>query len=262
MRAWPRALLARLVDALILLVVPIAAIAIWWVASQDSTSPFYPPLETIVEAFEDTWLFERFGSDVVPSLRRLFAGYALAVAVGVGVGALLGRIPTLHRAFNPLVQFGRAIPATALVPVGIVLLGIGDAPKIYLIAFVSLFPILLNTIDGVRSVEPGIEDVARSFRLTRTQRVLAVQLPSAAPQVVSGMRIALGIAFIMMVVSEMVAATSGIGFLTLTAQQSLAVPEMWSGMILLGLLGAVINYVFVVCERRLLRWHYSASEGS
>jgi len=122
-----------------------------------------------------------------------------------------------------------------------------------------MFPILLNTIDGVRGIEPGLEDVARSFRLTRRQRIFTIQLPSAAPRIFAGMRIALSIAFIMMIVTEMIGATSGIGFVTLNAQQNFQVPLMWSGMILLGILGALLNFLFLLLERRVLRWHYRST---
>lgn len=246
----------KLRNAIVMLMIPVGAIVAWWFLSLNSSSPFFPPLQEIVTTFRETWLFAHFGSDIVPSLQRMLAGYGLAIGVGVSVGVLLGRIRVFQDALNPLVQFGRSIPATAMVPVGIALLGIGDLPKILLIAFVAQFPILLNTIDGVRGVEPGLEDVARSFGLTRLQRVTTVQLPSAAPQIFSGMRIALGIAFILMIVTEMVGATDGIGFVTLQAQMSLQVAQMWSGMILLGIMGASFNLVFVLLEQRVLRWHY------
>lgn len=252
-------MMARLRIWAVMLAVPVGAIVLWWVASEGSTSPFFPPLSRIMETFVETWVSENFYSDVVPSLYRMFTGYVLGVGFGIAFGMLLGRIRPLYQALSPMVHFARSVPATALVPVGITLLGIGDAPKIYLIAFVSIFPVLLNTIDGVRSVEPGLEDVARSFRLTRRQRVLSVQLPAAAPPIFAGMRISLGLAFIMMIVSEMVAATSGLGFMTLTAQQSFRIAQMWSGMILLGVLGAGLNLLFVQLERWVLRWHYDAS---
>jgi ABC-type nitrate/sulfonate/bicarbonate transport system permease component len=250
---------ARARSLAISLVVPVAAIVLWWVLSAHSTSTYYPPLHTIVTAFRKTWLFSHFGSDIVPSLIRLAAGYALAVVLGVVLGVLFGRVAMLDLAFKPAVQFARSIPATGLVPVSIVLLGIGTAPKIWLIAFVCLFPILLNTIDGVRSVEPGLEDVGTTFRLSRRQRVISIQLPSAAPQMFAGMRIALAFAFIMMIVSEMVGATNGIGFVTLNAQQSFDIPVMWSGMILLGILGATLNLGFVLVERHVLAWHYRST---
>lgn len=238
------------------LLVPVVVLILWWVLSADSSSAFYPSLETILTNFQETWLSERAGTDIVPSLIRLALGYLLAVVGGITLGALLGRVRVLHLAFQPTIQFMRSIPATGLVPVSIVILGIGDAPKVGLIAFVCLFPILLNTVDGVRSVERGLEDVGQTFRLTLRQRIFAIHLPSAAPQIFAGMRISLAIAFIMMIVTEMVGATSGVGFVTLNAQQSFQIPLMWSGMILLGILGASLNTLFVIVERRVLRWHY------
>jgi ABC-type nitrate/sulfonate/bicarbonate transport system permease component len=241
------------------LIVPVAVVVLWWVLSAGSTSAFYPSLQTILQNFRETWLFAHVGSDVVPSLIRFLLGYLLAVVGGVALGVLFGRLRTLDLAFQPSIQFARSIPATGLVPVAITLMGIGNAPKIWLIAFVCVFPILLNTIDGVRGIERGLEDVGRTFRLTRRQRIFAIQLPSAAPQIFAGMRIALAIAFIMMIVTEMVGATSGIGFVTLNAQQSFQVPLMWSGMLLLGVLGAFLNFLFLLVERRVLRWHYRST---
>jgi ABC-type nitrate/sulfonate/bicarbonate transport system permease component len=241
------------------LIVPVVVIVLWWVLSADSTSAFYPPLETILTNFKDTWLFSHVGSDVVPSLLRFVLGYALATFLGIFFGVLFGRLRLLDTAFQPTVQFARSIPATGLVPVSITLMGIGNAPKIWLIGFVCMFPILLNTIDGVRGIESGLEDVGRTFRLTRRQRIFQIQLPSAAPQIFAGMRISLAFAFIMMIVTEMVGATSGIGFVTLNAQQSFEVPLMWSGMVLLGVLGAFLNFLFLLTERRVLSWHYRST---
>lgn len=241
------------------LVVPVVLIALWWVASRHSKSPFFPPLSTILTTFRQTWLFKDVGSEVAPSLERFACGYALGCAFGTALGITLGRIRVLDRAFQPSVQFARSIPATGLVPVCITVLGLGNTPKIWLIAFVCMFPILLNTIDGVRSIEPGLEDVARTFRMSRVQRIFGIQLPSASPQIFAGMRIALSIAFIMMIISEMIGATDGIGYVTLNAQQSFEVPLMWSGMILLAVLGAFFNFLFMLIERRVLRWHYRST---
>jgi ABC-type nitrate/sulfonate/bicarbonate transport system permease component len=243
------------------LVVPVVIVVLWWFLSLDNVSPFFPSLKRILISFQENWLFARVASDVVPSLVRMFAGFGIAVVVGVGLGALLGRLPLVARAFNPVLQFGRSVPATALVPVSIVLLGIGNTPKIALIAFVTVFPIMLNTIDGVRNVDPVLEDVCGSFRLTRRQRILNVQLPAAAPQILAGMRVALSVAFVMMVVTELVAATSGIGYVTLIAQQSFQISLMWSGMLLLGILGVFFNGLFVLIERRLLRWYVQDQEN-
>ncbi|WP_225735004.1 ABC transporter permease [Pseudoclavibacter endophyticus] len=240
---------------LISVIVPIAILVAWWVVSLGSTSPFFPPLRDIMVRLGEDWLLTRVVTDVFPSLLRMFAGFAIALVIGVGLGAVLGRQPLVARALNPVLQFGRALPATALVPVSIVLMGIGDTPKIALIAFVTVFPVMLNTIDGVRNVDLVLEDVCGTYRLTRKQRLLNVQLPAAGPQILAGMRIALSVAFVMMVVTELVAATNGIGYVTLQAQQNFHVTLMWSGMLLLGILGVLINGLFILVERRMLRWY-------
>lgn len=250
----------RAAGAAIGLLLPAILLVVWWFASADSASPFIPPLEVILRTFRETWVFDQVWSDVVPSLQRLFAGYLLAVVVGLAAGVLLGRHRRLDAAFQPMIQFVRAIPGVALVPLGIVLFGIGDTPKILLIALICVFPILLNTIDGVRNIETGLEDVGRLFRLTRRERLTAIQIPSAAPQIFAGMRTAISLAFIMMIVAEMVGATNGIGHQIVQAQQSFRSAEMWAGMVLLALLGAGINGLFTLAERRILRWHHRMAE--
>ncbi|UED84048.1 ABC transporter permease [Streptomyces profundus] len=237
------------------LLVPALLLLLWWTTSARSASPFYPPLSEVLVSFRETWLFARLGSDVVPSLGRLLAGLLIASVVGVAAGVALGRNRPLARALNPAVQFCRAVPGTALVPVSVVLLGIGDGAKIGVIAFVCAFPVLLNTVDAVRGIDPQLEDVARSYRLTRAQRLTSVLLPAAAPQIFAGIRTALGMAFIMMVVTELYAATNGIGFVTVSARNAFDVPRMWAGTVLLGLLGAVLTAAFLALQRRVLRWH-------
>jgi ABC-type nitrate/sulfonate/bicarbonate transport system permease component len=127
--------------------------------------------------------------------------------------------------------------------------------KIFIIAFVCLWPVLLNTIDGVAGVDPTLRETARVYDIGPVDRVLRVTLPAAAPQIFAGMRTALSLALILMVISEMVASTNGIGYFVLQAQRSFAIPEMWSGILLLGILGYVLNAVFLLAERRVLRWH-------
>ncbi|MFJ4770090.1 ABC transporter permease [Streptomyces uncialis] len=243
------------------LLIPLTVAVVWWLVSEQVHSVFYPSLRSILVSFRETWLFAHFGSDIVVSLCRLLAGYLLSAVVGVGLGILLGRVRAIDIALQPAIQFARAIPAVALIPVTILLFGIGDASKILLIAFCCVFPILLNTIDGVRNVEAQLEDVGRSFRLTRWQRVATIQLPSALPQIFAGLRTALGLAFILGIVTEMTGSSNGIGFVTIEAQQTFEIPQMWSGMILLGLLGSLLNALFLFVERRALRWHHRSKAG-
>ena len=242
--------------------VPLAALALWWLASSDSDSFYFPPLSNILSTFGDTWLFERVGTDLVPSLARLAAGFALAVAIGIAGGLLLGISPIARRASAPVVEFLRAIPPVALIPAAILVLGVGDGMKIAIITVACLWPILLNTIDGVAAVEPTLLETARSYAIRPVDRVRSVILPAALPQIFAGMRTSLSIAIIVMVVSEMVASTDGVGFFILESQSSFAITEMWSGILLLGILGYVLNLAFTRVERRMLRWHRGARESA
>jgi ABC-type nitrate/sulfonate/bicarbonate transport system permease component len=182
-------------------------------------------------------------------------GYGIAVAAGLVVGVLLGLSETSRRAAQPIVEFLRSIPPPALIPFGILLMGIGHAMKVFIIAFVCVWPVLLNTIDGVRSVDPTLRETARVYGITGSDRLRYVILPASAPQIFVGMRTSLSLALILMVVSEMVASSNGIGYFVLQSQRSFDIPEMWSGILLLGILGYTLNGIFVLVERRVLRWH-------
>jgi ABC-type nitrate/sulfonate/bicarbonate transport system permease component len=238
--------------------VPLLALVLWGLFSAGSDTYYFPPLTDILETFADTWLFERVGSDVVPSLVRMGLGYVIAVAVGIGAGLLLGLSRRARIAAAPIVEFLRAIPPPALLPFAILVIGVGNSMKVFIIAFVCLWPILLNTIDGVRGIDPTLDDTTRVYGIGSGDRVWRVMLPAAGPQIFAGMRTSLSLALILMVISEMVASTNGIGYFVLQSQRTFAIPEMWSGILLLGILGYVLNGGFMLIERRLLRWHRGA----
>jgi ABC-type nitrate/sulfonate/bicarbonate transport system permease component len=242
--------------------VPVALLVLWGVLSAGSQTFYFPPLTDILAAFNDTWLFERVGSDVVPSLVRLGLGYGIACLVGIAAGLALGLSATLRRAADPVVQFLRAIPPPALIPFGILVLGVGTSMKVFIIAFVCVWPVLLNTVDGVSGVDPTLRETSRVYRVPRRDAILHVMLPAASPQIAAGMRTSLSLALILMVISEMVASTNGIGYFVLQAQRSFSITEMWSGILLLGMLGYALNAIFVLVERRVLRWHRGARESS
>jgi ABC-type nitrate/sulfonate/bicarbonate transport system permease component len=189
---------------------------------------------------------------------RLGLGYAIACLTGVAVGVALGLSQPLRRAANPIVQFLRAIPPPALLPFGILVMGIGTSMKVFIIAFVCVWPVLLNAIDGVAGVDPVLRETARVYDIRLRDRIFKVVLPAAGPQIFAGMRTSLSLALILMVISEMVASTNGIGYFVLQSQRSFAIPEMWSGILLLGILGYVLNAIFLLVERRVLRWHHGA----
>jgi ABC-type nitrate/sulfonate/bicarbonate transport system permease component len=237
------------------ILVPIVVVVVLLLWTAGSSSYYVPPLTDVLSTFNDTWLFERVGSDVVPSLLRLAGGYFLACVIGVAAGLALGLVDWLRRATDPIVQFLRAIPPPALLPFAILILGLGNSMKVFIIAFVCLWPILLNTVDGVAGTEQTLRDTARIYKLGFWARLRELTLPAASPQIFAGMRTSLSLALIMMVISEMVGSTNGIGFFVLQSQRSFAIEEMWSGIILLGILGYVLNVIFIQVEKRVLRWH-------
>jgi ABC-type nitrate/sulfonate/bicarbonate transport system permease component len=252
----------RIIELALEIAVPIALLAVIWAWTAQSETFYYPPLTEVFERFADNWVFERFGSDVWPSLRRMAIGYFLAVIIAIVVGTVLGQSRVLRRAVAPIVEFLRSIPPPALLPFAIVVIGVGDNMKIFIIAFVCLWPVLLNTIDGINGIDPTLRDIARVYGVSGRDRLLRMTLPAASPQIFAGMRLSLSLAVILMVISEMVASTNGIGFFVLQSQRSFAIPEMWSGILLLGILGYVLNLVFVIIERRVLAWHRGAKASA
>lgn len=246
---------ARTLPLLVQIGVPALAVAGWAAWSSAAHSIYFPPLTAILEAFQKTWLFDRFTSDLLPSLVRVGLGYLIGCLLGVLAGFILGRTRFLREMSAPVLHFARAMPAPALLPFMMVVFGLGDGMKIGLIAFGTLFPVLLSTLDGVRSVEPSYLEAARSYGIGRRDRVFRILLPASLPQIMAGMRTSLALALILIVISEMVASTSGIGYFVLQAQRTFELPEMWGAMLLLGMLGITMNAAFVPVERRALRWY-------
>jgi ABC-type nitrate/sulfonate/bicarbonate transport system permease component len=234
---------------------PLALLVVWWVASADSQSFYLPPLRQILEAFASVWLGARLVDDVLPSLARLLTGFALAGLAGVALGVVIGSSPRLRAACEPVLEFLRAIPPPVLVPIFILVAGIGTAMKVLVIVSGCLWPILLNTVEGVRARDEVLEDTCRAYGIRGQWRLRHLVLRAASPQIVTGMRQALSIGIILMVISEMFAASSGLGFTIVQFQRGFAIPEMWSGILLLGLLGVVLSFGFRLVENRVLSWY-------
>lgn len=242
------------------IVLPILLFIVWWIGSAESTSVYFPPLATIWESFHELWVFDRWPSDVLPSLSRMAIGLAIAIALGITLGALVGLVPIVSRAAGPYLEFFRAIPPAALIPAAILMFGIGDSMKIAIVAFGAIWPILLNTVDGVRSVHPTLLNTVRVFSVSSTRSFFRVILPAAGPQISAGIRNSLALGIILIIVSEMVASTNGLGYFILNSQRTFAIADMWSGILLLGLIGIVLNAAYVVIERVVLRWYWRSQK--
>lgn len=241
---------------LLALGLPVLLVAGWWIASAGSTDFYRPPLSRILAAFRDTWLGPRLVDDVLPSILRIAVGYTAALLLGVALGVAIGRSRTLGTVTEPVLEFLRAIPPPVLVPILMLVAGIDDLMKVLVIVSGCVWPILLNTVQGVRSVDEVLADTCRSYRIGGLTRLRHLVLRSASPQIVTGARQALSIGIILMVISEMFAASSGLGFTIVQFQRGFAIPEMWSGVLLLGLLGFGLSVLFRFAERRVLGWYH------
>jgi ABC-type nitrate/sulfonate/bicarbonate transport system permease component len=242
-------------------------VAAWEAWSRWKQSPFFPPPTTILAQMYHTWfsgpathlfLTDDAIGNILPSLGRILAGMAIATAIGVPAGVAIGRSATVSGYLEPIFHFARAIPPVTLAPVFIALFKLGTQMELATIVFGTVWPILLNTADGARSVDPLQIETARAFRLTSPQRFVWLILPASLPKIFAGLRLSLALALILMVFSELVGSNNGLGYELNNASSSFELPSMWSAIVLLGILGYVLNGLLLAAERRLLAWHRGA----
>ena len=236
--------------------VPLAILAAWQAYTVHLDSSKFPRLSTILVEFRQMWLFSQFGEHVVPSLERIGLGFAIAVIIGIALGIPIGLSRWARLWAMPHIEYWRAMPPPALLPISIILVhSIGNRQKIAFIAFFCIFPVLLNTIDGVRAIDPTMMETARSYKIPKREAIRRIVLPAASPQIAAGMRTSLSLAVIMMVLSEYFSSTSGVGYVLLISKNTFEFTPMWAAIVLIGVLGYLLNVVFLLAERRLLAWH-------
>ena len=252
--------LAQLVTLVVLVVA-------WELATRLAANPFFPPPSKIVKNMRELWLSgpasqlllnKNVHHDIAPSLNRLLSGWAIAALLGVTFGIALGRSRKLVDYLGPLLHFLRSLPPPALLPVFVVVLGLNSTMQLSVIVFGVSWPILINTIDGAQSVQPTQIETARVFRVSRPRWLLGVVLPAASPKIFAGLRISLSLALILMVISELIGTTDGLGRALDDAKSEFSIPDMWAVVVLLGILGYLLNAALLAIENRVLRWHRGA----
>lgn len=249
-----------LIDGLLGLVratwLAVLLLALWWFASSGSASFYFPPLQDILLALWRDLFWGPLGPYLLISLGNLAVGLAIAIVIGVAFGLAIGRAEKFRAIVSPTLNFLRAVPPASIVPIIIIALGVGSAPKIFVIALGCFWPILLNTIDGVRGTAPALIETARAYRIPASLAIFRVALPAALPQIMAGIRVALAVGLVLMVISEFFGADAGVGFYIIDASTRFAIRETWAGTLLVGIMGYVLSFGFLLIERRLLRWYF------
>jgi ABC-type nitrate/sulfonate/bicarbonate transport system permease component len=228
---------------------------IWQWAVVMHPAPYLPSLQAIAA---DYWRFvqgDLLYSAVLPSVYRVLCGLLLAVLAGSAVGLAIGSVSGIDPWIRPVLEYLRFIPAVAILPAALLMLGPTDTMRIFVIVFGSIFPVISAAIDGARRVDVILIDVARVNGLSSSAQIVRVVLPAALPAIFAGIRVALGLALIMMVISELIAADNGIGFYILRSQRLFQTAGVYAGVLIIGTIGWALTAVLLVLETRVLGWH-------
>ncbi|MFD1540209.1 ABC transporter permease [Nonomuraea guangzhouensis] len=243
--------------------VPVVLVA-WELITKSVASPYFPQPTVIVARMYEMWfsgpliLTDEAVNNFVPSIIRLIGSWSLAVAVGVALGVAIGRAAWLADYIDPLVEFGRAVPPPVMFSVFLVLFSMGTQLQVATIVFGIIWPILLNSIDGARNVDRLQIETASVFGVPARLRLFRIILPAASPKIFAGLRLSVSLALILMIVSELKGSTDGIGYLLSDASAHSDMPALWGGVVVLGVLGYVLNALFLMVERPMLTWHRGA----
>jgi NitT/TauT family transport system permease protein len=238
----------------------VAFVALWEVAPRvglvDRTFlvPFSEAVKALIELAKNGQLWDNTQASLVRSL----AGFGIAIGAGVPLGLLIGWYRPVADVLGPLLELFRNTAALALLPVFILLLGIGETSKIAIVVYACTWPILLNTVSAVRGVDPVLVKSARSMALPAPRLFAKVILPASVPTIFTGIRLAGSGSILVLIAAEMVGAKAGLGYLVNVSQQNFAIPQMYAAIIAISVIGLVFNQLLVALERRLTRWRPAA----
>ncbi len=235
---------------------PALLLAAWELASRNGgVNPvFVPPPSAIAVTVANLVVTGRIIGPLLHTVSLLAAGYTIGCTVAIATGVLMGSSRRVFNLLEPLTELLRPIPKVTLLPVLALFLGLGSALEVTLIALSSFFPVLINTVQGVRGVDPTIINVARTFGHSPRAIWWRIMFPAAAPFILAGMRISLGIALVVVVLSEMLSGTGGLGDMVLRAQRSFVAKESYAWVVILAILGLCLTALFSWTERHLAFW--------
>jgi ABC-type nitrate/sulfonate/bicarbonate transport system permease component len=233
-----------------------AGIALWWIATHAAwvSRVFVPTPEAALASLVSGLAGGELAQFTAQTLQRMLLGWLFASLGGIALGALIGISASARAWLQPMLEFVRPLPASAVMPLAIAIFGLGGGMVLFVVAFGAIWPVLLATVHGFASVEPRLREVAAALQLPRRSFVWKVGLPSALPDILAGMRLAMTVSLIVAVVGEMIASQPGLGQAILLAARSFRASDLFAGIALLGALGFASNALLALAERRLLKW--------
>jgi ABC-type nitrate/sulfonate/bicarbonate transport system permease component len=214
----------------------------------------WPPFTIVLASLYTGIVSGEIAPVIVSTLWRMAQGYAIGCAVGVSVGFLIALFRPARLLLLPTIELLRPIPIPAIIPPLIFLLGLDDRLRLFSIAFATFFPVALNTLAGIRSVEPIYAQVARTFGVSRWTEIRRVVFPAALPFIFAGLRTSLALAFIVTVIAEMIVGQEGIGYYLVSMQFAMRAADMYGAILLVTCLAYLLNRAFIACEARAIRW--------
>ncbi len=243
------------------LLVPVAALGAWWLATRSTQYGLIPTPGKVVSALLDLAFGDegdafsgRLPAHILASVERVYGAFALACLAALPLGMLIGRLRLASALLDPLLQLLRPIPVTAWLPLSMILFGLGARSAFFLVALGAFFPVLVNTIFAVRSIEPRLFEAASMLGVSRTRMFPVIVLPASLPGIFTGLRLGLGFAWVVIVVGEMTGVQTGLGAMIMDARQLSRTDVVVSGMAVIGALGFLSDLAVQALGRRLLRW--------
>jgi ABC-type nitrate/sulfonate/bicarbonate transport system permease component len=216
---------------------------------------FFPPAGDVFAAWWRMTASGELPQALWVTLRGFVQGFVLSGLIGVALGLSIARSPIFAAMLAPIIEFLRPMPSVAVIPLAILFFGIGDQMKCFVATYGALWPVLLNTVYGVRAVDSRMIEVGRLFRLGELRTLFLITIPAAAPFIMTGLRIGSILTLGLVVTAELVASGSGIGYLIQSEQLAFKVPETFAGVATVMLLGIMLDRSMAFGERRLMRWH-------
>jgi NitT/TauT family transport system permease protein len=257
-----RSLFGRLRNPAIALLFPVVVLVIWHFMTYGRKFSLIPPPSAVaiqlydlaVGGIYDDVFSQSLITHLLASLSRVYGGFAMALAVALPLGLMIGRLPFVRQLLDPTLQVMRPIPVTAWLPLAMIIFGLGPRSAVFLVALGAFYPILINTIFGVRSVDPRLFEAASMLGCQGPAQFFKVVLPASLPAIFTGLRLGLGFAWVVIVVGEMTGVQTGLGAIIMEARQLSRTEIVISGMIVIGIAGYISDWLVKIIGGRLLSW--------